>query len=420
MSQSAVREIQFYGARVQRGEVLVPTQLGDPVHGLLPCYAAPLVAGSLRSRVRAVHLAELPASPDSGGEPDLMLHVATCPQQNGDMAAIAAASAAGDTVAAAAARAAVDEWAAVAGTRTLLMAGSPWCSGALHHASTARQAASDYHGTDRKVHVLAPVALPAETARVLRELGAAVTPSLDGVAPGDIVVFPAHGVTGETRAEATRRGATVIDATCPLVAAAQTAVSHAADRGQQIVLVSQPGHAATETIKSQAPAHVTAVETPAKTAAVRAADTKQLAFLVQPGVVLETAAPIVAALRSRYPAVKPAVPTALCYAPSDRVGTVYSVALGSDLMLVLGDPNAPDARQLCGHARDAGTRVHVISGVDDIKPGMLAGVHTIGMAESTSARAGLAAHVLTALSGLGRLSVAQRRLSTEKTGSVLT
>ena len=111
------------------------------------------------------------------------------------------------------------------------------------------------------------------------------------------------------------------------------------------------------------------------------------------------------------------MPADVCYAPSDRAGTIYSVALGSDLMLILGDPQSADARQICGQARDSGTRVQLIAEIGDIKPGMLAPVQTIGLAESTSARAGLAAHVMSALSGLGRLSVARRSLSTEKTAS---
>ena len=420
MSRTAVREIQVGGAIAQRGEVLVPTLIGDPVHGTLNCHAAALVAGSLRAKGRQVRVAELPQSDDSGVDGDLTLYLVTCQQQDGSTAGIAAATAPGDTVAAAAARAAVDEWAAVSGTRTLLMAASPWCSGALHAASTARQAASDYHGTGRTVHVLTPAAMPPETIGALGELDAVITPSLAGVAEGDVVVFPAYGVTTDMRAEATRRGATVVDGTCPFIAAAQTSAGRAADRDQQVVLVSQSGHAATDAIISQAPGHVTVVETPAKTAAVHASDTRQITFLVQPGVVLETAAPIVSALRSRYPAVKPTVSAEVCYAPSDRLGTIYSVAVGSDLMLVLGDPNSPDAKQISAHARSAGTRVHVVCDVEEIRPSMLAGVHTIGVAESTSARAGLAAHALTALSGLGRLSVARRRLTTEKTSSVLT
>ena len=417
MSRSAVREIQVSGIRVPRGEMLVPTQIGDSVHGMLICHAAPLVAGSLRAKGRQVRLAELPRCDDSGGDFDAMLYIATCQQHDGSTAAIAAAAAPGDALSAAAARAAVDEWAAVSGTRTLLIAGSPWCSGALHAASAARQAASRHHGTGRRVHVLAPVAMPEETASSLHDLGASIATSLADVGPGDVVVLPAHGVTAEVRAEATRRGATVVDATCPLVAAAQTAASRTADRGQHLVLVSQPGHAATAVIASQAPGHVSVVETAAKTAAVRVSDTQHLTYLMQPGIALEAGAPIVTALRSRYPAVKVAVPADVCYAPSDRAGTIYSVALGSDLMLILGDPQSADARQICGQARDSGTRVQLIAEIGDIKPGMLAPVQTIGLAESTSARAGLAAHVMSALSGLGRLSVARRSLSTEKTAS---
>jgi 4-hydroxy-3-methylbut-2-enyl diphosphate reductase len=412
--------MQVSGITVQRGEVLVPTQIGDPVNGLLMCHAAPLVAASLLARGKQVRLAELPRSDESAADEDITLHLVTCQQQDGSTAAIAAATARDDAVAAAAARAAVDEWAAACGTRTLLLASSPWCSGALHAASAARQAASDYRGSGRTVHVLAPVAMPAETASALRDLGAVITTSLADVEARDVVVFPAYGVTTDMRAEAARRGATVVDATCPLVVAAQTAASRAADRDQQLVLISQPGQAATATISSQAPGHVTVVETPAKTAALQVSDTRNVTFLMQPGVVLETAAPVVTALRSRYPAVKAAVPADPCYAPSDRVGTIYSVALGSDLMLILGDPLSPDARQIAGYARDSGTKVQMVGELDDIKPSMLAGVHTIGVAESTSARAGLAANVLSALSGLGRLSVVRRRLSTEKTSSVST
>ena len=415
MSRSAVREIQVSGIRMHRDEVVVPTQIGDAVHGMLSCHAAPLVAASLRAKGQTARHAELPRSDDPSGEFDAKLFLATCPQQDGTTAAIAAAAAPGDALSAAAARAVVEDWAAVSRTRTLLLASSPWCSGAMHAASAARQAASEYRDSGRKVHVLAPVAIPPETASAIDELGALVTDSLAEVDQGDVVVFPAHGVTAETRAEATRRGAVIVDATCPLVASAQTAATRTADRGQQLVLIGQPGQASTAPITSQAPGYVTVLETAAKTAAVRTGDSRNISYLMQPGITLEAGAPIVSALRSRYPTVRAAVPSDICYAPSDRAGTIYSVALGSELMLVLGDPQTADAKQVCAYARDAGTHVQMISEVTEIRPAMLAAVDTVGLAESTSAPAGLAAQVISALSGLGRLNVARRRLSTEKT-----
>jgi len=418
MSRSAVRETQISGVSVQRGEVLVPTQIGDPVHGLLPCLAAPLVAGLLRSKGRQVRLAELPHYDDAAADGDALVFVETCPQQDGSTAAIAAAVTPGDGLSAAIARAAVEEWAAVCANRTLLMAGSPWCDGALRAASAARSAAIEHLGSGRTVHLLAPYAIPAEALAELAELGAVISASLDEVGPADVVVFPAHGVTAELEAEAVRRGMTVIDATCPLVAAAQTAARRVADRGQQLVLIGQRNQAATASITSQAPGHVTVVETPAGTAALRAGDAGHVSYLMQPGIAVETGAPTVSALRSRYPAVKGAVPAETCFAPSDRAGTIRAVAIGSDLMLVLGDPQSADTRQLCGQARDAGTRAQVITDISEVRPTMLAAVRTIGLAESLSAPSGLAAQVTSALSGLGRLTVARRQLSTEKTASV--
>ncbi|HYK69455.1 MAG TPA: hypothetical protein VEV45_16035 [Streptosporangiaceae bacterium] len=418
MSRLDVREIPVASTGMKRGEVLVPRQINDPANGLLSCPAAPLVAGSLVAKGRPNRLATLPRA-DWRGDEDARLFLVTCPREDGGTAAIAAAAPSGDALSASAARGAVEEWAAVSGSRSLLIASSPWCSGALHAASAARQAASDGRETGRHVYVLAPTAMPAETAAELAELGAIVTTSLDGVGQDDVVVFPAHGVTQQARAEAARSGATVVDATCPLVAAAQAAAARTAERGHQLVLVGQPDHASTEPIISQAPGRVTMVETPANTAAIAASDSRPISYLVQPGLTLEAGAPIVTALRSRYPAARGAVPAEVCYAPSDRAGTIYSVAVGSDLMLVVGDPKSADTRQVCGHARDSGTRVQVVGDVSDIKPAMLASVQTIGLAESTSAGAGLAAQVLEALSGLGRLTVARRRLSTEKTADIL-
>ena len=80
-------------------------------------------------------------------------------------------------------------------------------------------------------------------------------------------------------------------------------------------------------------------------------------------------------------------------------------------MLVLGDPDSADARQLSGLARDCGARAQVITAVTDLTPAMLSGVTVIGLAESTSAPTALAGEVTAALSGLGPLSVVRRQVS---------
>lgn len=417
MSRSAVRELQALGVTVARGEVVVPTELGDPLHGTVRCSAASLVAGSLERKGRQVRLAPVPECEETEAASDPVLFVTTCPQQGGGTAAIAAAASAEDRLAVASARAAVEEWAAVCDSRTLISAGTPWCSGALRSVNAVRQAITDHQGNGRTVYLLGPFAAPPDIADELTGLGAVVTDSLADVSSGDVVVFLAHGVPAELRKQAAEQDITVIDATCPLVAAGQAAAHRAAERGHHLALVGQASNAATAGIVSEAAEHVTIVETPGSVA-FHLADSRPVSYLLEPGIPIEAGAPILGALRSRYPAIRNGNPDDICYAPSDRAGSIRAVAAASDVMLILGDAMSADARQISALARDTGTKVQVVAGAAEITPGMLGPVHTIGTAASTSAPADLPAQVVTALSGLGKLSVVTRRLHTETASEI--
>ncbi len=412
------REIQASGISVQRGEVLVPTHLGVTDQGLLSCPAAPLVAGSLQRKGCRVRLEPVPHCDDPHGPGGALLYLAVCPQQDGSAVAIAAATPPEEKLAAAFARSAVEEWAAVTGSRALLAGGGPWCSGAEHAMAACRRAAAEHAGTGRTVWLLGPPALPAETTRELASLGAVEAPSLADAQAGDVVVFPAHGVSAEARVEAAERGLTVVDATCPVIARAQDTASRLADHEQHLVLIGPQASAATVPIASRAAGHVTVLETAGGAAAMQVSDARRVSYMVQPGIPVEAAAGIVDALRARYPAIRPPDPDGLCYAASDRAATARAVAAGSDVVLVLGDGQSPDVRQLIAQVREAGARAQPIGTVSEITPAMLAGVITIGTVESTSAPAGLAAQVIAALAGLGRLSVGRRQVSTEVAGSV--
>jgi 4-hydroxy-3-methylbut-2-en-1-yl diphosphate reductase len=413
MIQPGIREFQATGITVQRGEVLVPRLIGVHALGVLSCGAAPLVAGSLQRRGCQVRLAPVPKCDDPDGTGDATLVLATCPQEDGGALAVAAATPPQDKLAAAHARAAVEEWAAVAGPRTLLAGSSPWCGGAMHAVEACRQAAEAHAGTGRTVRLLGPVMLPPESAAELASLGAIQVSSLADAQPGDVVVIAAHGAGAEVRMEAAERQLTLIDATCPIIARAQDKASRLAERGQHIALISQPGAAATGPIASRAGGHVTVLETTASAAALRAAGTRQVSYMVQPGMPVEAADGIVTALRARYPSARDPLPGGTCYAASDRAATVRAVAAGSDLVLVLGDPQSGDVRQLAGLARAAGAKVQPVAAAGDITPAMLASATTIGTVESTSAPAVLAAEIITALAGLGPLTVARRQVSTQ-------
>jgi 4-hydroxy-3-methylbut-2-enyl diphosphate reductase len=414
MNRSAVREFQAPGIGLRRGELLVPTQVGDPARGPLACPAAPLIDGSLRRKGLRAALAPVPRLDDAGSDlGGAIVYLATCPQRGGGTAALAAAASPDDRLSGAAASAAVEEWAAVAGTRRLLAAGSPWCSGAARALNAAKATVADHVGRGHAVHIYGELAAPPEDAADLVALGVTSVTTLDGMEQGDIVIFAAHGVPPEVRAEAAARGLLVVDATCPLVAYVQGQAARLAERGDDLVLVGRPRTHAAMAITGQVPGHASVVETTGGTATLQVTDARRVSYLLQPGIPVESSTAVAGALRSRFPAVRRPHPDGFCYAPSDRAQTVRTIAADCELMLVLGDPDSADARQLSGLARDCGTRTQVIAATGELTPAMLGGVTAIGMAESTSAPSALAGQVTAALAGLGSLNVVRRQVTTQ-------
>jgi 4-hydroxy-3-methylbut-2-en-1-yl diphosphate reductase len=413
MNRSTVREFAAPGTRVPRGEVLVPTEVGDPVRGALPSPAAPLVGGTLRRKGTRVSFAPVGACVDPGTDGGAALFVATGQRRDGSTAAVAAAASPADRVAVAAARSAVEEWSAVIGTRRLLAAASPWCSGATQALAAVRRAVAGRS----TVHVYGGLAGDPDAIAGLTGQGAVLVRSLDEVPDGASVVFPAHGVPADVRAEAAARGLEIIDATCPLVAGLHAEARRFAERGDEILLIGQPGHRAVAGIVGQAPASTALVSSPASTATLQVTDSRRVSYLLQPGIPVEEAVTVAAALRSRFPAVRGPDPDGFCYAASDRAEAIRVIASASDTVLVLGAADSPDSRYLHRLATAGGSRAHVIEEAGDIVPAMLAGASTVGLAESTSARPALAGQVTEALSGLGPLSVTSRRVITEVVGA---
>src|SRR5260370_33212305 len=95
MSRPAIRESQVSGISIERGDVLVPTSIGDPVNGVLSCPAAPLVAATLRAKGRQVRTADVPCCAGSARGGGAVGYLSTCPAPGGSTAASAAAGAPG-------------------------------------------------------------------------------------------------------------------------------------------------------------------------------------------------------------------------------------------------------------------------------------------------------------------------------------
>jgi len=415
VSRPLARKCLAPGITVAPGEVMVATEIGDSARGPLPCPAAPLVGGVLERRGVPVRYGPVPRYAEASQSDDgAVLFITSALRGDGEATGIGAAANAVDGRAAAAARAAVEEWSAVVGTHRLLAGIRPWCDGAVRALEVAREAVMSAGGA---VHVYGWLAASADARDDLAASGAVFVTSLSQVPDGATLVIPAHGAPPSVLDGAARRGLVTVDATCPLVAGVHAETRRFAARGDQVVIVGPRGHAVAAGIAGQAPDHTAAAESPAGVSTVGAADPRRVSYVLQPGIPVEETAPVSAALRSRFPALRGPDPDRFCYAASDRKETIGAVAAASDLVLVLGVEDEPDTRLLAGLARAGHAKAHVIDDPGQIEPSWLAGVGTIGLAETVSARPRLAGQVTAALSGLGPLSVTRRRVATEILGA---
>jgi 4-hydroxy-3-methylbut-2-enyl diphosphate reductase len=283
-----LRVQRLAAAAARRGEVIAATDFTHPERGLVPCPAAPLLAASL-ARGSRVRLAAVTAGDGPG-----VLVAASYLTRDGLAVGFGAVAHRDDPVGLAAAESVVTSWSRTLRSRRMLIAdAAPLCWGARR----AREMASD--------------------------AGALVYDSEDltGVADGGRVAFPAHGTTLAVRAEAAARGLRVTDGTCPLVDAARADIRSYADRGDTVVLIGRASHAVTATLADQAPAAVILVQDAADVDALSSIDGDRVSFVLQTGVPVEDSAPVLAALRARYPRLRGHHFDASCYEASDRAVT---------------------------------------------------------------------------------------------------
>ena len=88
-----------------------------------------------------------------------------------------------------------------------------------------------------RLYTLGPIIHNPQLVREYEALGAACLEDHRAARPGDTVVIRAHGLPREVERELREAGVTVIDATCPKVKAAQTAIRRQHERGGGTMLL---------------------------------------------------------------------------------------------------------------------------------------------------------------------------------------
>jgi 4-hydroxy-3-methylbut-2-enyl diphosphate reductase len=232
--------------------------------------------------------------------------------------------------------------------------------------------------------------------------GAVFVDELDEVPEGARVVFSAHGVSPQVRADAQRRGLEAIDATCPLVTKVHREAVRFASEDYDILLVGHAGHEEVEGTSGEAPERIQLVESPDDAAGVQVRDPSRVVWLSQTTLSVDETMRTVDRLRERFPSLADPPSDDICYATQNRQVAVKKVAKDSDLVIVVGSANSSNSVRLVEVALEAGARAaHRVDAASEIDEAWLTGVSTVGVTSGASVPEVLVQDVLAWLAARG-------------------
>ena len=221
----------------------------------------------------------------------------------------------------------------------------------------------------------------------LREKGAVFVEELDECPNDRPVIFSAHGVPKSVPATAERRQMIYVDATCPLVSKVHIEAARHHEAGLQIVMIGHAGHPETIGTMGQLPeGEVVLVETVADAATLSVRDPLKLAFVTQTTLSIDDTADVVAALKTRFPAIIGPHKEDICYATTNRQEAVKAMAVKADAMLVVGAPNSSNSKRLVEVGAKMGCNyAQLVQRATDIDWRALEGITSLGLTAGASA-----------------------------------
>ena len=239
----------------------------------------------------------------------------------------------------------------------------------------------------------------------LRAKGAVFIEDVADVPPGGILIFSAHGVSKSVRDEAEARGLTVFDATCPLVTKVHIEAARQHERGKEIIMIGHAGHPEVEGTMGQANGGMYLVESPADVQSLAVQDENNLAFVTQTTLSMDDAETIIAALRTRFPAITGPKKDDICYATQNRQDAVKLLAKQCDVVIVVGSPNSSNSNRLREVARNMNVQAYLVDNAAEVQAEWLSGKRHVGITAGASAPEVLVQDVIARLKELGAASV---------------
>jgi 4-hydroxy-3-methylbut-2-en-1-yl diphosphate reductase len=247
----------------------------------------------------------------------------------------------------------------------------------------------------------------------LRKMGAMFVDELDQVPDGATVIFSAHGVPAAVENEATRRGLTVFDATCPLVTKVHMEVSRYAREGRDVVLIGHAGHPEVEgtmgRFDTAQGGHLHLIENVEQARRLEVRDPARLAFVTQTTLSVDDTAAIVGELRQRFPTLASPRREDICYATQNRQDAVKELIANCDVLVVVGSITSSNSNRLRELAERAGRPGYLIDDASFLQREWFEGKSAVGVTAGASAPEALVQQVVARLREWGGIPAEELR-----------
>ena len=200
-------------------------------------------------------------------------------------------------------------------------------------------------------------------------------------APTGRVLITAHGAADERRRAWQSSGFEVTDTTCPLVRRAHARLAALVAAGYFPVVIGTADHAEVRGLTG---------DFPEATVVGSEADLPTLPVKDRYGVISQTTQPIervralVDALQAARPRSEVRFCDTVCQPTKDRQNAMHKLIGQAEVIIVVGGRGSNNTRQLLLAAQSAGRRAHQIERAEELDPGWLAGVETVGLTAGTS------------------------------------
>ena len=239
----------------------------------------------------------------------------------------------------------------------------------------------------------------------LKAKGAIFIEDLADVPPGATLVFSAHGVSQAVRTEATQRGFSVFDATCPLVTKVHVEVAKLHKEGYDFIMIGHKGHPEVEGTMGQLNEGIYLVEDVDDVGRVQVAQSDKLAVVTQTTLSVDDAAEILNAVKRRFPKVREPKQQDICYATQNRQDAIKVLAPQVDVLIVVGSPTSSNSNRLRELGDRLGAQAYMVDQAEDLQSEWFEGKSRVGLTAGASAPEILVQQVVTQLKVLGAVSI---------------